>query len=1397
MPTAEEAAAANALYRAMSGLPADTVNTQITSTPQGQAYQAQINAADAAAEQAKHDVAFSQPRNDLAVTQSAAFNAINSAYQQQKSMSIGSSGQMSQTPGAQAEFSRQPGYVVNTGIDTGRAALQNFGAPLQVSRYSQELENQPSRSTVPIRDLSSGMSDVLFSSLPGAGTVTAYTPYGDRAQTELQKVKIGYGETGEVGFYQQPYGHSILNLASSGGRNALQSGMFTVNEPATPVVYTQESAGTTFSKTANIPEALKVIASPDYYSRLGAEVYGGFVKPLTGATVESTGAQLSTYANPNNLANLVSPQAVNMSKGELPGANIPWSVPSSAPAIASFETILLPVPFTSVGKSVVGAPLSIEGPTPSVGSNPLEVAATSLFAGKLPEVGALWASTPVAKIINNWSWESRPLEETTKNIAATTSRGTEGLLNTAAILPFVGAEAAGARSAIGAAPVIGSILFGTGVGAALRSPEKIPESLQTGMRTAFSTGPLLPLAFVSDSALGVASGKKENLPLYDFITGLSPYKQKVGTVTSEQYDTNLRSYNTDLSKYETNKALFEKGGSLDTTLFGQLQTDYSSLQSKQKQLESQQKNIENPPTPWDNIGKSYEALNTGLAPYTTDIAGIGKTLVKIPDVDLRKYGDTSGINYGDIPNVAKGTYIGASQNPLDIALTYGGGNLLGLGEGVVKNVVARSAMSELPVIGTFGRAASTPLAADVVGIGKGLLGAYIIAESGINILSQPTATLKGEALGRTGIQFGGFGAGMQKGGISSLEETPNRFSNMLGKYNEFVNTEPMNTYSGKGFFSGKPEFGPIEKAQFKLETASRSLFAAEPGAYREVASIALPVRLIEPSIRAEPNFNILKTSGKYGPEIRSTLMEQPHSVVGSSSLIQQYPKSIAESTGLRIGKDVDVLLESPNKAIASLVGRTKGLTTESAKGFLDVHPIPANYPGFKPSAQAEKVASESGLFTKVFGDPYRNIAFPRSASEIIKPGAGGYGGKITYEGAQVQMGRKSSAVALVMQKPMQYGYRAEKDIYDFITEYAAQKAVALSRGVPEKQFASSDIAMTNFMGRSLTYGTVKGAKAGEVNPTVTKTVGDIYKNLFSENKLAQAKVKAGEELPGNIEIGSYRKLPEVGITSSIGKGSPLAVVSLLSSPSIGSVKLPSSTSPSPSGNNKIVISSDVTSKSSRFMSPSILSDLPSIGISKMIKSDASSVPSVSKGSSPSTSPSPSRSILGSILPSILPSVGLRSISSPTPSPSIKPAPSFTIGSLPNFPSLPSPSPSRGPSSPNPPSPLTPSKTPPPPTTKIPRPFPMPSFGGGTDGAAPARGSKRYREIFDYNYDVTGAAKATSKLLKKGSNIGTGSVSLGGMGAPVKYKPAFNLPAAGLPKSLKLGSSAPKKKGKKK
>jgi hypothetical protein len=110
---------------------------------------------DAANEEAKRVAAFSQPRNDNDVPRSAAFLAINAAYEQQRGKTVSSGGTYQQNAETHAAFVKQPGYVENTGVVTGRAATQNYGAPLQQSRYSMELSNQPPISIVPSRDISS------------------------------------------------------------------------------------------------------------------------------------------------------------------------------------------------------------------------------------------------------------------------------------------------------------------------------------------------------------------------------------------------------------------------------------------------------------------------------------------------------------------------------------------------------------------------------------------------------------------------------------------------------------------------------------------------------------------------------------------------------------------------------------------------------------------------------------------------------------------------------------------------------------------------------------------------------------------------------------------------------------------------------------------------------------------------------------------------------------------------------------------------------------------------------------------------------------------------------------------------------------------------------------------
>jgi len=177
-------------------------------------------------------------------------------------------------------------------------------------------------STVPVRS----QSEIVVSPIvPGQSgeTTTIYVPYGSYAQTKLENVKLLLGgTTGELGIYQQPAGHSLYNLVGGGGRAALQSGMFTVNAPETPYTVKQIDVG-----TYKLP-------SGEGLSRLGAEVYGGFVTALSAnKTVETTAVSLSTYTNVNNLANYVNPQGVNLPKSQAPGVSLPWEISSASPAI--------------------------------------------------------------------------------------------------------------------------------------------------------------------------------------------------------------------------------------------------------------------------------------------------------------------------------------------------------------------------------------------------------------------------------------------------------------------------------------------------------------------------------------------------------------------------------------------------------------------------------------------------------------------------------------------------------------------------------------------------------------------------------------------------------------------------------------------------------------------------------------------------------------------------------------------------------------------------------------------------------------------------------------------------------------------------------------------------------
>ena len=646
-----------------------------------------------------------------------------------------------------------------------------------------------------------------------------------------------------------------------------------------------------------------------------------------------------------------------------------------------------------------------------------------------------------------------------------------------------------------------------------------------------------------------------------------------------------------------------------------------------------------------NIGGIYEGMNRILAPATTDPTGIGKYLQNTPDIK------DAGIP-GEIGNFAKGVYSSASQRPLDLAISAGLGAGLGAGINLVKLGVARAAGSAVPGVSTAGRALSTPLARDLGSLGMKAAGAVFVGSTVMEASRQPTSSGKGEVVGAAAVQLAGFATGY--GSVKSIE--------------------PPNQYAGREFFSGKPAMGPIEKLQFRAETAVRSLSTEKPSAYRDVARIAESGRFTEPQVKAEPNFKELTRSGKYATEIKDTLVEQPHSVIGSSSVRQQYAPEIVKKAGLRVGKDVDALTESPTKATASLSKRT-GLSPEESKSVLDVHPIPENYP-LKASKEIDTSASESSALTRLFGDPYRRIGFPRSSSEVVKGGKD-YPGKLTYEQSQVQFGRKSAAVSAFIEDPLAKGYRSEKDVFDLVTGYQAQRAVDISRGTPPGKYAESDAAIRRLMDTQITRGTVKGQSAGDNSPVITETLGEMFRAVKQPGVYERA-------IPGTESRIPVRGAIPAAVSSAF------SISPALASPAVSGTPR---TVPAPSGmaeSGQPVASQAPIIIKSPIVSTGRFSTSPPIDSPSLFGSPQGSSPGSPDSSPRSSLPGPLVATVSSIFrsPGIIPPYGFTSV---TGSPSTRIIP----------PSSPPPgSPSKYPTSfpPSSPPPVYPTILSPPPTS---------------------------------------------------------------------------------------------------
>ncbi len=343
---------------------------------------------------------------------------------------------MSTAAGIAAYTARQGGSI--TADLASIAATEGYSGPLSIVS-GREMLATPSK-TYAADVARTGATTILASDLSGP-SATFYAPVGSYYKVELPDSKAVYSAAGEIGIYSPYYINGQLSkyliLSSSGGRNALQSGMFTVNDPMGSDVLSRTDLAN-FTSASALTIATK--------SRSGAEAYGGYEGiTLDNRTIESTGAKLSTYANPANLANLVSPEAVNLGKAELPGAAFPWTINAGSP------TIQLADQYGLTGKSInIGAQAQ-----KSAGILDLSAGTYSIIGGETtkytPSVQVAGLESPVAKQIAGTNLYLQPLG-TAENVFGTGAKVGTTILEPASTIdlttvPIVGMFASLAKSA--------------------------------------------------------------------------------------------------------------------------------------------------------------------------------------------------------------------------------------------------------------------------------------------------------------------------------------------------------------------------------------------------------------------------------------------------------------------------------------------------------------------------------------------------------------------------------------------------------------------------------------------------------------------------------------------------------------------------------------------------------------------------------------------------------------------------------------------------------------------------------------------------------------------------------------------------------------------------------------
>ena len=300
------------------------------------------------------------------------------------------------------------------------------------------------------------------------------------------------------------------------------------------------------------------------------------------------------------------------------------------------------------------------------------------------------------------------------------------------------------------------------------------------------------------------------------------------------------------------------------------------------------------------------------------------------------------LGLGHIAGVADAYYGYFRNNPFEALGIYATTAGLAYGLGVADVGVARAAQSKLPVIGTAGRMASTPLAMDVSTIAKGVVGAYFVYSAGKNIVDQPTAEKRDIAIGETAAALTIFSTAWKANAPT---------------------VAPVNLYKGKTFFTGEVKMPFTQKIQVNAATLTQKVktnvfksMTGEPG----ITSQVIKPGVIETLIKKIPTRDQIKY--KY------VEMKEPGSAMSVPAASERFVSTV-RSTGDFTGSA---------KPYFKAKGYSEAYGKPRTGGSVSSRPTMAQ-------AQSGTPLLDDGLggMQRIYGDP--NIRYGMKEPMLVRP----------------------------------------------------------------------------------------------------------------------------------------------------------------------------------------------------------------------------------------------------------------------------------------------------------------------------------------------------------------------------------------------------------------------------